>query len=311
MRRQLVGAGAVLALAAGTLAASLPASAADAPYDVLVFSKTAGFRHDSIPAGIQAIRDLGAANNFTVTATEDAAAFTTANLAQYEAVVFLSTTGDVLNATQQTAFESYVRGGGGYVGIHSAADTEYDWSFYGQLVGAYFASHPAIQQASVRVENRAHPATAHLPQLWTRTDELYNYRTNPRSTARVLATLDESTYSGGTHGRRPPDHLVQDRRRRPLVLHRPRAQPGVLLGDGVARRAARRHPLRRQARRRRLPPGDRLHDAVQRLHHRLVAGRPGRLHQLRRHPDLVRRDGPALVQRQAVHAPTRSRRTGG
>ena len=103
---------------------------------MLVFSKTAGFRHDAIPAGIQAIRELGAANNFTVTATEDATAFTTANLAQYEAVVFLNTTGDVLNATQQTAFESYIRGGGGYVGVHAAADTEYSWPFYGKLVGA-------------------------------------------------------------------------------------------------------------------------------------------------------------------------------
>ena len=117
-------------------AGAVPAAHADAAYDVLVFSKTAGFRHDSIPAGITAIQQLGAANNFTVTATEDAAAFTTANLAQYEAVVFLSTTGDVLNATQQTAFESYIRGGGGYVGVHAAADTEYDWPFYGDLVGA-------------------------------------------------------------------------------------------------------------------------------------------------------------------------------
>ncbi|MET7422713.1 ThuA domain-containing protein [Dactylosporangium sp. NPDC005555] len=205
MRRLLAGAGAVLALAAGSLATSQPASAADVPYDVLVFSKTAGFRHDSIPAGIQAIRDLGAANNFTVTATEDAAAFTATNLAQYETVVFLSTTGDVLNTTQQTAFESYIRAGGGYVGVHSAADTEYDWSFYGTLVGAYFASHPAIQQANVKVENRAHPATAHLPQTWTRTDELYNYRTNPRAGARVLATLDESSYSGGSMG---ADHPI-------------------------------------------------------------------------------------------------------
>ncbi|GAB3834932.1 ThuA domain-containing protein [Dactylosporangium cerinum] len=205
MRKLLAGAGAVLALAAGSLAAAPPASAADAPYDVLVFSKTAAFRHDSIAAGIQAIRDLGAANNFTVTATEDASAFSTGNLAQYEAVVFLSTTGDVLNSTQQTAFESYIRGGGGYVGVHSAADTEYDWSFYGNLVGAYFASHPAIQQANIKVENRAHPATAHLPQTWTRTDELYNYRTNPRSTARVLATLDESSYSGGSMG---ADHPI-------------------------------------------------------------------------------------------------------
>ncbi|GAA0514701.1 glycosyl hydrolase [Paractinoplanes deccanensis] len=195
-------AGAVLLTLAGT---ALPASAADAPYDVLVFSKTAGFRHDAIATGIQTLRDLGAANSFTVTATEDANAFTTSNLAQYEAVVFLNTTGDVLTSSQETAFESYIRGGGGYVGVHAAADTEYTWSFYGQLVGAYFSSHPAIQQVTTRVQDRGHASTAHLPQAWTRTDELYNYSTNPRSTAHVLATLDESTYSGGTMG---SDHPI-------------------------------------------------------------------------------------------------------
>jgi type 1 glutamine amidotransferase len=188
------------ALVVLTVSSSPPASSADTPYDVLVFSKTAGFRHDAIPAGIQMIRELGAANSSTVAATEDAGQFTTTNLAQYEAVVFLNTTGDVLNTTQQSAFESYVRGGGGYVGVHSASDTEYDWSFYGELVGAYFASHPAIQQATVRVENRAHQATQHLPAGWVRTDEWYNFRTNVRSSARVLATLDESTYSGGGMG---------------------------------------------------------------------------------------------------------------
>ncbi|MBM0278839.1 ThuA domain-containing protein [Micromonospora tarensis] len=203
MRRRLrpvLGAAmAALAVIACTTPAT-PASAADAPYDVLVFSKTAGFRHDAIPVGIQTIRDLGAANNFTVTATEDAAAFTTSNLNQYEAVVFLNTTGDVLNASQQTAFESYIASGRGYVGVHAAADTEYDWPFYGNLVGAWFASHPAIQQANMKVEDRGHAATAHLPQTWTRTDEWYNYRTNARSTAHVLATLDESSYSGGGMG---------------------------------------------------------------------------------------------------------------
>ncbi|MGY0003812.1 lectin [Micromonospora sp. I033] len=199
LRTALGAATAVLATLACTSPAN-PAAAADAPYDVLVFSKTAGFRHDAIPAGIQAIRDLGAANSFTVTATEDAAQFTTANLARYEAVVFLNTTGDVLNATQQAAFEAYVGAGGGYVGVHAAADTEYDWPFYGNLVGAWFASHPAIQPATVKVEDRGHAATAHLPQTWNRTDEWYNYRTNARSTAHVLATLDESSYSGGSMG---------------------------------------------------------------------------------------------------------------
>jgi type 1 glutamine amidotransferase len=186
-----------LGLAGALLTPAAAAQAADPAYKVLVFSKTAGFRHDSIPAGTQAIRDLGTANNFTVTATEDSNAFTTANLAGYKAVVFLSTTGDVLNATQQSAFQSYVDGGGGYLGIHAAADTEYEWPQYEQLVGAWFKSHPAIQQATVRTEDRANPATSHLGQTWSRTDEWYNYRTNPRNNVRVLQNLDEGSYSGG------------------------------------------------------------------------------------------------------------------
>ncbi|WP_448316590.1 lectin [Streptomyces sp. CO7] len=172
-------------------------TAADPAYEILVFSRTAAFRHSSIDDGIAALRELGAANNFTVDATEDAQSFTSGNLAQYKAVVFLSTTGDVLNATQQTAFEKYIQGGGGYVGVHAAADTEYDWPFYEGLAGALFHSHPAIQSATVEVEDRAHDATAHLGSTWQRTDEWYNYRTNPRTNARVLASLDESSYSGG------------------------------------------------------------------------------------------------------------------
>ncbi|WP_433796747.1 ThuA domain-containing protein [Actinoplanes sp. CA-252034] len=197
--RTALGATAAVLLSIASLGGT-PASAADTPYDVLVFSKTAGFRHDAIPAGIQLIRDLGAANSFTVTATEDSGQFNATNLARFEAVVFLNTTGDVLDNTQQSAFENYIRAGGGYVGVHSASDTEYDWPFYGELVGAYFSSHPAIQQATVRVENRAHAATAGLAPTVARTDEWYNFRTNPRSSARVLSVLDESTYSGGTMG---------------------------------------------------------------------------------------------------------------
>ncbi|MFH9296847.1 ThuA domain-containing protein [Streptomyces sp. NPDC017520] len=164
---------------------------------VLVFSKTAGFRHDSIPTGIAALKEIGKDTNITVDSTESAAQFTTSNLARYDAVAFLSTTGDVLNAEQQKAFENYVATGGGYVGIHAAADTEYDWEFYGGLVGAYFDSHPQIQPATVRVEDHDHPATAHLDEEWQRTDEWYNYGTNPRDKAKVLATLDETTYTGG------------------------------------------------------------------------------------------------------------------
>ena len=105
---------------------------------VLVFSKTAGFRHSSIGVGIAAVRKLGAENGFSVDATEDASAFTSKNLAKYRAVVFLNTTGDVLDAAQQDVFERYIQAGGGYVGVHAATDTEYDWPWYGRLAGAWF-----------------------------------------------------------------------------------------------------------------------------------------------------------------------------
>jgi type 1 glutamine amidotransferase len=171
---------------------------------VLVFSKTAGFRHDSIAAGIAAVQALGAANGFAVDATESATFFNDASLARYDAVIFLNTTGDILNASQEAAFERYIGNGRGFVGIHSAADTEYDWAWYGGLVGAYFQSHPAIQAATVVVADRVHPASAGLPVRWTRTDEWYNFRTNPRGRLHVLATLDETTYSGGTMGEDHP-----------------------------------------------------------------------------------------------------------
>ncbi|TDE55695.1 DUF1080 domain-containing protein [Nonomuraea mesophila] len=199
--KRLSAAAVAITAAAAMAVHAVPAEAA--AFKVLVFSKTAGFRHDAIPAGIQAIRDLGGAGDFDVDATEDSAAFTTGNLAQYQAVVFLNTTGDVLNGSQQAAFESYVDGGGGYVGVHAAADTEYDWPYYGQLMGAWFSNHPAIQQATVRNEDRAHAATAHLGTSWTRTDEWYNYRSNPRPDVRVLQSLDEGSYSGGSMGDHP------------------------------------------------------------------------------------------------------------
>ncbi|AEB47278.1 ThuA domain-containing protein [Micromonospora maris] len=196
--------GPAAAQAAGRTAA---AAAAD-PYSVLVFSKTAGFRHDSIPAGIRAIQQLGTANNFTVVTTEDGGAFTDTNLARFKAVIWLSTTGDVLNASQQSAFERYIRAGGGYVGVHAASDTEYDWAWYGQLVGAYFNSHPANQTATVKVEDYAHESTRHLPERWSRYDEWYNFRTNPRARqVQVLASLDERSYSPGS-GAMGHDHPI-------------------------------------------------------------------------------------------------------
>ena len=202
------GAGAVLA---ATLLAPLgvaPAGAHTADpieppggeqFRALVFSATAGFRHGNIEAGIAAIEQLGSTHGFAVDHTEDASAFTPGNLGSYDVVVWLSTTGDVLNTEQQAAFEQYIQAGGGYAGIHAASDTEYSWQWYGDLVGAYFSGHPANQDATVVVEDPAHPSTAHLPAQWQRHDEWYSFRENPRGDVHVLASLDESSYDPGSH----------------------------------------------------------------------------------------------------------------
>ena len=181
---------------------------APAPMRVLVFSKTAGFRHDSIPAGVEAMKQLGTAHGFFVDATEDANRFADDSLARYSVVIFLNTTGDVLSDAQQEAFERYINAGGGFVGIHSATDTEHDWPWYGKLVGARFRSHPAIQKAVVEVVDRAHPSTTHLPERWERTDEWYDFDAHPRTRIgdrlRLLAVLDEATYAGGQMGQEHP-----------------------------------------------------------------------------------------------------------
>jgi type 1 glutamine amidotransferase len=173
-------------------------------FSVLVFTKTAGFRHSSIPDGITALTTLGQTQGFLVNATEDAAVFTDDQLAAHRVVVFLSTSGDVLDADQQAAFERFIQSGGGFVGIHSATDTEYGWPWYGQLVGAYFANHPAIQTATVQVLDKAHLSMLHLPERWTRVDEWYNFQALPAPTVTVLAEVDESTYTGGTMGAHHP-----------------------------------------------------------------------------------------------------------
>ena len=188
-----------------TVDPTVAAETAAPRFTVLVFSKTTGFRHESIPQGIAAIRALGIEHGFAVESTEDAARFSDALLRQYKVIVFLSTTGDILDPDQKTALERYIRSGGGFVGVHSASDTEYQWPWYGRLVGAYFASHPQIQRATIRIEDLGHASTEGLPATWERTDEWYNFRSNPRGTVHVLATLDEATYSGGKMG---ADHPI-------------------------------------------------------------------------------------------------------
>ncbi len=170
---------------------------------LLVFSKTGGFRHASIKDGKIALQKLATEHNFKVDFTEDAGVFTDVNLAHYDAVIFLMTTGNILDDNQKAAFERYIRAGGGYVGVHSASDTEYAWSWYGGLMGAYFDrihGHSKVIQATIHVTDRSHPSTVMLPALWVRTDEWYNFATNPRGRVNVLMTIDERTYKGGTMG---------------------------------------------------------------------------------------------------------------
>lgn len=173
---------------------------------VLVFSKTAGYRHASIPVGQKLIMKFGKENGFAVDTTENANAFTDENLKKYNEVVWLSTTGDVLNNEQQNAFERYIQAGGGYVGIHAATDTEYDWTWYNKLAGAQFASHPKnnVQTAEAYVVNRNHPSMEGFPDRWTVKDEFYDFK-NFNKDVTVLIKMDEKTYKEGQMG---DDHPI-------------------------------------------------------------------------------------------------------
>lgn len=177
---------------------------------ILVFSKTAGYHHESIAQGNAAIEKLGSENNFDVDTTTDAAMFDDDSLKNYAAVVFLSTTGDVLNSYQEASFERYIQAGGGYMGIHAAADCEYDWGWYGRLVGAYFLDHPGINDTFPNVQpgilyviDKNNDAVKHLPAQWKRTDEFYSFKKMNKD-VHVLMTIDEKSYHGGKNGDNHP-----------------------------------------------------------------------------------------------------------
>jgi type 1 glutamine amidotransferase len=170
---------------------------------VLVFSKTSGWHHSSIPNGIAAIQKLGQENNFDVDTTINTSYFNEDSLKNYSTVIFLSTTEDVLNSDQQVAFERYIQAGGGFVGVHAAADTEYDWGWYGRLVGGYFFDHPGIndtfpnvQEGVLNVLDKNNNATKHLPQQWKKKDEFYSFKKLNKD-VKVLMSLDEKSYGGG------------------------------------------------------------------------------------------------------------------
>ena len=194
-------------IAAAVLLAGCTASSSNQnEVNVLVFSKTGGFRHESIEPGIAAVKKLGQQHGFRVEATEDATVFNEEKLKDLEVVMFLNTTGDILDADQQKQLERFIQAGGGFVGVHAAADTEYAWPWYGKLVGGYFDGHPNdpnVREATLHIVNPNHAATDSLPDTWKRSDEWYNYKTlNPAN--QVLIRIDETTYEGGTNGDNHP-----------------------------------------------------------------------------------------------------------
>ena len=166
---------------------------------LLIFSKTAGYHHESIPTGIKAIQALGAKNGFEVDTTSDATKFTEDTLKKYAALVFLSSTGELLTGNQEIALERYIQSGGGFVGIHAATDAEYDWNWYVSMIGASFLSHPAQQVATLVINDKTHPSTDSLPATWSRKDEWYNFR-NLSKDIKVLISIDEKSYEGGKNG---------------------------------------------------------------------------------------------------------------
>lgn len=175
-----------------------PASFAQ-QFSVALFSKTAGFRHESINEGVTAIKALGKLHHFDVFWTEDAKRiFTDEVLAKHSVVIFLLTTGDVLDEQQQAAFERYIRAGGGYVGIHSASDTEYQWPWYTKMLGHMFRTHPPVQTAMVNVESHDFPGMERFPARFLFTEEWYEFD-EPRSPKlNYLLSVDEATYEPKT-----------------------------------------------------------------------------------------------------------------
>ncbi len=170
---------------------------------ILVFTKAAEFVHSSIPDGAKAIISLGNKNGFGVDTTSNVSKFSEDSLKQYAAIVFIQTTGNLLNGNQEIALERYIQSGGGFVGIHAASDAEYDWNWYVRMIGASFESHPAQQEANLIVHNNTHPATKHLPKVWRRKDEWYNFK-NISKDINVLISIDEKSYEGGKNGANHP-----------------------------------------------------------------------------------------------------------
>jgi len=173
---------------------------------VLVFTKGISAEHVSgTAAAVRAIGTIAERNGFRATVTDQASAFTESNLERYRAVIFLNTAGDVLDDAQQAAFERYYTDGGGLLAVHAAIDAEPSWQFMTDVLGARATGESALAAATVKVADRVHAASEVLPEYWKRSDAWLNFDRNVRGVSHVLATVDESTYAGGTMG---PDHPV-------------------------------------------------------------------------------------------------------
>ena len=170
---------------------------------VLIFTKTAGFRHKSIPKGVETLQNLLHTEGIASLHTESSNYFCSDSLDQYDAVIFLNTTGTILDKKQQKAFQAFIRSGKGFVGIHAASDTEFEWPWYGELVGGYFSQHPEIQEAKINVVDRNHLSTQHLQDVWWHKDEWYDFK-DIKSGLHILMELDEESYKGGTMGQHHP-----------------------------------------------------------------------------------------------------------
>lgn len=173
-------------------------------FEVLLFTKTEGFKHESIEAGTEAIKKIGEENSFSVFHTQDASIFSDSLLSRFDVIIFLNTSGNILNSEQQNAFEKFFKSGKGFVGIHSATDTEYEWEWYGKMLGTYFTDHPEVQEAVVKIVDKDHISTSHLPEEWLRKDEWYNFSPKLSPEIKIVAVVDESTYEGGKYGKDHP-----------------------------------------------------------------------------------------------------------
>jgi type 1 glutamine amidotransferase len=164
-------------------------------FKILLVTTTRGWHHESVHAGVLAIQELGRHNNFDVVLWEDPGGFTDEYLKPFQAVLFLNTTGDIFDATQQKVMENFIQSGKGFIGIHSAADTEYDWPWYNKLVGRMFHIHPAVQTAKMKILDPKFPGLQGFEndKLWT--EEWYEYGPEKTTGLKYVLGVDESTYS--------------------------------------------------------------------------------------------------------------------